>query len=262
MKKLLLALVTLMALVLASGAHAADEIKLLRSQSIVSTHYGLSMQSIRFETLVKNLAYAKEVYVRMKKPDGSWVDVALAYNRPADNGREVWSGSYADYSGYALTYQTWDLEFALRYKVSGQEYWDNNGGQNYKQAKDSGSLLVGANVLGQLYTPSSSYSSSGGVFYTSVTLKNLSPNKQVKVVYSTDGWQTTKTAWGSFNSTYWYGAYSGAANPNQYGVEEWNIQLAVGSATHVDYAIAYLVNGQTYWDNNFGQNYGLQLIPQ
>lgn len=257
MKKTILAA---LGILLAAQAWAADEVKLLRSQSTVSTKYGITVQSVRFEALVKNLAYAKQVYAHLKKPDGSWVDVPLAYHRAADTGREVWVGNFLDSTATGPTFQTWDLEFALRYKVNGQEYWDNNAGKNYKQAKDSGSLLVGTQVLARYADTNNPYYVYGGSVYGSVTVKNLAAAKSVKVLYSTDGWKTSQTAQASFSSTHWTGGYSAAANPNAYGSEEWTYELLVGNtATRVEYAVSYTVNGATYWDNNFGRNYVLSL---
>ena len=50
-------------------------------------------------------------------------------------------------------------------------------------------------------------------------------------------------------------------NPNAAGFEEWTFGLDVGSATSVEYAIAYTADGQTYWDNNFGDNYTSVISP-
>jgi hypothetical protein len=241
---------------------AADEVKLLRSQSTVSSKYGISSQYIQFEALVKNLAYDKQVYAHLKRSDGSWVDVPLAYNRAADTGREVWAGSYVDpnETNTGPSFKTFDLEFSLRYKVNGVEYWDNNGGQNYKQGRDTGSLLVGTNVLARLTDMNNPVYIYGDRFSGTVTLKNLSSAKQVKVLYSTDGWKTTQTAWGEYSRYIYSGSYSSAQNPNIYGSEEWGFTLNVGAAaTKVEYAIAYIVNGTTYWDNNFGRNYSQPL---
>jgi spore coat protein U-like protein len=41
------------------------------------------------------------------------------------------------------------------------------------------------------------------------------------------------------------------------GNEVWAIQAAVGTARRVEYALFYDVNGQQFWDNNFGRNYVL-----
>ncbi len=260
MKKLL---ILLFASLMSWSAMAADEVKLLRSQSTVSSKYGISFQSMRFEALVKNLAYSKQVYVRLKRGDGSWVDVPLAYQRPADTGREVWAGSYIDQNrdNTGPSFQTFDLEFALLYQVNGSDYWDNNNGANYKQAKDSGSFLVGANVLNRVYEFVYPINTYYGQYQGTVTIKNLAPSKQVKVIYSTDGWKTTNTAWASYLNSYWVGSYSRAGNPNQYGAEEWGYSLNTGTATKVEYAIGYVVNGITYWDNNFGRNYSQSLNP-
>ena len=253
MKKLILVLVASM---LATMASAADEVRLLRSQSTVSAYYQVGLQSVRFEALVQGFAYAKQVYVHLKKPDGSWIDVPLAYSRPADNGRELWAANYVDSNDTGYTYQSADLEFALRYKVNGQEYWDNNGGANYKQAKDSGSLMPQAPVLARYVDNPNPVIVYGNHYYGSVSVKNLGANRQVEIRYSTDGWKTSKSAWGVWNADFWRSSYSSASNPNQYGVEEWafTVQLAPGE-TRIDYAVGYTADSKTYWDNNYGRNY-------
>lgn len=253
MKKTFLLILTLAAAAFSVQAHAANEVKLLRAHSTVSTRYGMSVQQPRFDVLVANLAYAKQVYVHLKKPDGNWIDVPLAFNRPADNGREVWSGAYMNTEQNALTFKTFDLEYSIKFMVDGKTYWDNNGGKNYLMARDSGNFLNGLNVFHGDWQPS--VSAYGTQFYGAVTVRNIAYSKQIKVVYSTDGWLTSKTAFATFNPYIWYGSYSSAANPNQYGFEEWNFALDVGNANEVQYAIAYIANGQTYWDNNFGRNF-------
>ncbi|QSI76522.1 carbohydrate-binding protein [Niveibacterium microcysteis] len=260
MKRILIALAALIA---CTAAMAADEIKLLRSQSTVSAYYQVGLQSVRFEVLVKNIAYAKQVYVHLKKPDGSWIDVPLAYSRPADSGREVWAGNFTDSNDAGPTYASWDLEFALRYTVNGVEYWDNNGGQNYRQAKDSGSLIPSAPVLARFVDTGNPVTVYGNRYYGSVSVRNIGANRQVEIRYTTDGWQTTQTAWAVWNGDFWRSYYSSATNPNQYGVEEWAYGLSLpAGATRIEYAVGYTVNGQTYWDNNYGRNYVFRVQQQ
>lgn len=257
-RTLLLVLASVMSLASLSVV-AANEVQLLRAHSTVSSRYGMSVQQPRFDVLVANLSYAKQVYVHLKKFDGTWVDVPLAFNRPADNGREVWSGAYMNSDQNGLTFKTWDLEYSIKYLVNGQTYWDNNGGKNYVLARDSGNFLKsGINAFYGDYQPS--VRAYGTQFSGSVTVRNIAYSKQIKVIYSTDGWLTTKTAFATFNPWIWAGAYSSATNPNQYGFEEWNYTLEVGNANQVEYAIAYITNGQTYWDNNFGRNYKTVLV--
>ena len=238
-----------------AGVRAANEVTLLHARSIVSTYNGVSFQQPTFDVLVANLAYAKQVYIHLQTPEGTWVDAPLSYNRPASNGYEVWSGSYLDETAAGVaTYKTWNLVFDVKYVVNGQTYWDNNGGANYLLAKDSGDYLVGVNVLNESYVPAiiTPDSTISGV----LTLNNLGYAKQVAVVYSIDGWVTKQTAWATYSPSFWSSYQSSAANPNAYGFEDWSYTLNIGeNATQVQYAISYTVNGKTYWDNNFGKNY-------
>lgn len=243
---------------MAAHALAADEIKFQKVNSIVSTRYGQSSQTIRFEAVVANLAYNKAVYAHLAQPGGSWIDVPLTYNRSISGNREVWTAVYQP----AIN-TTYDPVFALKYVVNGQTYWDNNAGQNYTIARDSGAkLTTGLNVYSSNYAPTVNIGLNSTAFYGGVTVRNLSPTKTVRIHYSTNNWASTQVATAAYSSSYWYGAYSTASNPNPYGFEEWSFNLNVGSANQVDYAIEYVVNGQTYWDNNYGLNYHVNLVRQ
>ena len=253
MKKAVLLLLGLSLAMLSAFASATATVQLLKVQSIVDAGY----QTPTFDVLVANLGYQKQVYIHQQLWDGSWSDFPLSYSRPASNGEEVWTGIYVPplVSG---AYPTWDLHFAVKYVVNGQTYWDNNGGANYNIARDSGTTLGGATVYNGNYTPTA-FISILTTYPGWVTVANLAYAKQVTVVYSTDNWATTQTTAASYSPSFWSSYGSNAANPNQYGFEDWAFSLNVGNAASVSYAISYTVNGQTYWDNNFGQNYTVTL---
>lgn len=245
-------------LVLATSTFAADEVKALKTQSTVTSHYGFSYQTVTYDAIVKNLAYTKEVYAHMTNPDGNWIDVPLRYKYTAGDGREVWSGFYSDYNNRGIpSNRTWTVEYTLKYVVNGKTYWDNNNGLNYQIKPDSGAYLVGTMVYPQNYTAEQFVS--GNLFEGNVLLKNLAPAKDVEIVYTTDGWKTSKSAIGRYNPYFWSGIYSNADNPNEYGYEAWYYYFDIGSASKVEYAIRYTVNGTTYWDNNFGANYSVTI---
>jgi hypothetical protein len=75
-------------------------------------------------------------------------------------------------------------------------------------------------------------------------LKNLAYDKQLALVYSTDGWNTVQSADAFFGrSTY----------DNQ---EYWRFNLAIPNpGDDIRFAIRYDVAGETHWDNNLGRDY-------
>lgn len=231
---------------------AAGEIKFQKVQSIVATRNGQQQQSVVFEANVANLAFAKQVYAHLRRGDGVWIDVPLYYSRSIPGSREIWAGSFSPPLN-----TTYDVNFTLKYVVNGLTYWDNNGGANFFIAKDSGNIVATPiNIYNGNYSAAVSLPASEPYFRGWTTARNLAFAKIVRIHYSTDGWATSKLANGSFSSTFWASWSSAAPNPNPYGFEEWRFTLNIGTtATQVEYAIEYQVNGQTYWDNNYGQNY-------
>ncbi|MOA00074.1 putative phosphatase regulatory subunit [compost metagenome] len=127
--------------------------------------------------------------------------------------------------------------------VNGNTYWDNNGGSNYYNERSNNSLssiiLGKANVL-RAYDDLLNDTFSGGVY-----VKNITPTKTVKIVYTTDNWATTNEG---------YATYTAMAN-NFNSAEIWTFNFSVTGATEVKYAISYSTGGSTYWDNNYGNNY-------
>jgi hypothetical protein len=241
-----------------SLASAAGEVKLQEVTSIVSSKYGQSQQGTTIQATIKNLAFSKQVFAHYQRVDGTWTDLPLAYVRATGDGKEVWSTSL----GLPLN-TTQDVQFALKYVVNGQTYWDNNNGANYFVPKDSGATLgAGVNVYAHSYQPAIRLGVSDQYVHGAVVLKNLAVQKDVTVQYSTDNWATTRTAVATFALNPWTGAYSSAQNPNAAGFEVWNYTLNVGGANEVAYAIRYVVNGETHWDNNFGQNYRTNIERQ
>uniref|UniRef100_UPI00398E95BB protein phosphatase 1 regulatory subunit 3E n=1 Tax=Pristiophorus japonicus TaxID=55135 RepID=UPI00398E95BB len=80
---------------------------------------------------VSNLAYEKQVVVRYTLNQWtSSVDIAASYTAQAPDGQ-------TDFFSFKLVTPVFldvggTLQFAIRYTVAGQEYWDNNGGSNYQ----------------------------------------------------------------------------------------------------------------------------------
>lgn len=191
---------------------------------------------------VENLGYSKDVAVRLSDSSNHavWRDEPARYFGPGPAGKDIF---VFDVPRVSTGYNPADFTFAVRYTVGGTTYWDNNGGWNYRikgprYSGDGEAVLGTANVaLGHAYLFEDAFSGA-------VLLKDLAYDKQVKVVYSMDGWKTTWTGLARYD------------HPGIVGQQWWNFSFPVPAGTkEVEFAVSYEVAGVTYWDNNQGANF-------
>lgn len=241
---------------------ASENVKLLSAWTSYSQKYGYASYTRRFKVEVKNLAYNKIVVISHKMSDGSWKDFPLKYISSTIDNTEIWGAELiVNNSFYVgdLPSLLFADEFVARYEVNGQKFWDNNGSKNYKMTDLEGTFLRTDLNLTVDTTYSAIYDQYNGVtniFNVNVDVRNISPTKLVNVVYTTDNWNTTKTAALSFKQYITVGAQQTLTSPNVHGMERWGVNIDVPvSVTNIQFAVVYKVNGVEYWDNNFGKNY-------
>lgn len=231
-----------------AAKNSSDNVKLLRAWTSDSSSPIEQKFVRRFMVKVKNLAYQKEVMIHHKTYNGNWVDIPLTYMQSIPNDEEIWVGEVTPDT------QIYEDEFAIKYIVDGQTYWDNNNADNYSMPLSIGAYL--SSEIEVLVDP----------FYTRFYGRYFSVNTDVKrnygspgaveVVYTTDGWITTETAALSYQRYFRVGYAEYIQSPNQYDVDKWATSIRVNAdVTTIEYAIVYKVDGQEYWDNNFGKNY-------
>ena len=162
--------------------------------------------------------------------DNKWHDTKAVYLTTLNDGYEIWEASTGSF-GYGVK------EFALNTVQNGQTYWDNNNGENYTR-ESAGLSMVKATRLTTGYN---------GKIDIGARVKNIAFEKKVTVRYTTDNWATYNDIDLSYSTN----------QPYDDGTELWNTELSISdnSYSKLIYAIKYEVNGQTYWDNNFGRNY-------
>ncbi|KAG9475122.1 hypothetical protein GDO78_003533 [Eleutherodactylus coqui] len=108
-----------------------DFLDLVRQRRVCLETIHTDPFSVSGDLRVLNLSYEKEVMVRYTVDSwGTSSEVMASYQRG-------YSDRYSDRFSFKLLCPTLLnkeglLEFAIRYKVCGTEYWDNNDGQNYK----------------------------------------------------------------------------------------------------------------------------------
>ncbi|WP_410771529.1 hypothetical protein [Fontibacillus sp. BL9] len=246
MKKLVsvFSLVAIFMLTFAHSGFANDQPVQLISANLYTYKFGYVGFSGKVE--VSNLGPQKNVTIHYTPGNGQWYDTNASYEGPTDAAHEAWNfaistNSIENTHPELVNAQT--IQFAIKYEVNGQTFWDNNNGQNYSVSRytESSTILGKPNVL-RAYDELIQDTFRGGVY-----VKNAGYSKQVKIVYTTDNWATTREG----DAT-----YSMPANTDD-SVEAWHFTFnhIATSVSQIKYAISYTVNGQTYWDNNNGQNY-------
>lgn len=226
---------------------ANTPVQLFRSSSYIHTKYGQSQLGLNWEVRVKNLAYNKKVFIRQQLKSGQWTNIALSYSRQADAGYEIWSGGASQLNSY-----TFSTRFAVGYTVNGVTYWDNNAGADYNMPYNCGEML------GRGYQVAlKGYSYANNFLSVYVDVRNIAYTKSVKLVYSTDNWATSVSVPLYFQSSYYYG-YATVNCPTAAGFERWATWNGyIGPVSGARFFIEYSVNGQKYYDNNWGRDYTL-----
>lgn len=212
-----------------AGAAVNEPVKMYNTQNVNRYH---GSTSLKVFVQVQNLGYDKSVSLHYKlSTSDTWEDANGSYVATLQDGTEIWEVDLGGFFG--------EIEYAVKYEVNGQTYWDNNNQNNYTLEDKIGVAALRVNKS----TPFST----GSEYNISVNLKNLGYNKDVKVRYTEDNWNT----WKEKSLSYFYTLGD--------GTEQWSTSLNLGlnydTINQFEYAVSYTVNGVTYWESNFGRNF-------
>lgn len=231
-------------------------LQLLYAGNRVSRFDGGLRQELAFRIAVKNLAYRKLVEVFWAGQDGIWRILPATCIGPLKGGFEVWEARAEFRCPADQDSLPRDICFALHYGVGGQEYWDNNQGQNYEISANAGIHLDRDFAL--LNIDPQPWLAPGQTYHPITAAVHLpGPHKKVFVRWTTDRWHTVAETPCFFRRKHWTQVPgSGTLNPNRYGDEIWIGHLYTGDAFRVEYAIGCRTgDALELWDNNFGRNY-------
>lgn len=188
---------------------------------------------------VENLSSNKVVTIHYSADGVTWKDAQAEYFKATQGNYEAWKFRTDSFSIGLRGSAT--IQFAIKYEVNGQTYWDNNNGANYRVKAGYGVSTqydFGSTAVAFWYR-SNVIDNNVNIY---AELKSLDYDKDVRVRYSTDNWKTYQEVQGTFNYSF----------PDS-DIESWVISVPATQA--FEFAISYTVNGITYWDNNFGNNY-------
>ncbi|MBM7557505.1 carbohydrate-binding protein [Halanaerobacter jeridensis] len=198
--------------------------------------------------VIKESGYNEEVVVHYSYGYDNWKQVKGEFVGTNKEGHQIWEFE-TPANKPSFHYYKFTTEFAVNYKKDGQNYWANNGGENYFLRMtnvpnfSNRPIIMGSNNVLLEDSRYHQYNDSATLL-GEIVVKNLDYNKNVQVVYTTDNWATTETITANYYTSY----------DNQ--LEKWGFVVRnLPADANVKYRIKYNVNGKTYWDNNFGRDY-------
>lgn len=190
------------------------------------------------------------------------------YVRTFEDGREEWHVPVrvATWEGSIITFDAW-YEDGTWYWDEGAYEWrkrtwvDDNGGDLYPASQGAYS------VISRWWTPDGQpeLDAQGVHGLLDLRVANLDWDKEIEMVWTTDGWATVNTfGIGEGPNAFRFVNPLGPVIDGQHDFEHWRIELDIpGSFQVFEYALVYrhgFAEGATrseVWDNNFGNNYVL-----
>lgn len=234
-----------------------DKIKLLYVENIISRTEGNALQRLTFFMSVENIGYDKSIDVIWSGEDGVWQTLAASYHSMQGNDEEYWQAQIS-LSASEDQSLAGNIQFGIRYRISGQEFWDNNQGQNYASEADSGINLTQHQLVQNISFAGRLQDEQKHIPIIIAVDQSFNAEK-VTLHWTTDNWATTEQTQCELKRNYWDQQFeSYARNPNQYSVQVWTGQIDNEDAFRLQYVICCERDGKTLWENNNGNNYCFQ----
>ena len=234
-----------------------DKVRLLYVENIISRTQKTIQQQFTFFILVENIGSDKELDVLWSGEDGIWHALVANYHSMLGNDEEYWQAKIT-LSATETESLAGNIQFGIRYRISGQEYWDNKQGKNYSSEADSGIKLTHHQLVQNLSFANQLQEQQPHIPIKIAVDQSFNAEK-VTIHWTTDNWLTTENTPCQLQRDYWNQQFkSNARNPNQYGTQLWTGQISPDDAFRVQYVICCERDGKTLWENNNGNNYSFQ----
>lgn len=227
-----------------------SEIQLLYVTNEIPRKKGPAQQVLSFFVLVENLAFFKQVDAVWAGEDGVWHTLPATYHSTPKHNKEYWQIKTTFHSASDVALPG-NIQFALRYRALGEEYWDNNHSLNYRSQANSGIQVANDYPLLNIGFDKDLGNGQKLVPITVAVDPSLYADK-ISIHWTTDDWEHTNISRSYLKRSR---SLNRDGNPIQDGVQVWKGLLNIGHARQLQYSICCEAKGQILWDNNFGQNY-------
>jgi len=226
------------------------KIQLLYVANEIAKKMGFLQQHLSFFIMLKNLAFIKNVDLIWAGEDGVWHTLPATYHSMAEHDNEYWTVT-ATFNSEPHVELPGDIQFSLRYRVCGKEYWDNNRGLPYRSRVNTCAQM---GIHHSLINIGYRLHLADGQKFVPITIVINPPAHAEKVTlhWTTDDWKHTNTTRCYLNSTL---ELVRDDNTSLGRAQIWKALLVIGRNFRIQYAIRYETGDHVSWDNNAGRNY-------
>ncbi len=233
-----------------------SKIQLLYAANEITTERGLIQQELSFFLQLDNLAFFKQVEIVWAGEDGVWHTLPARYHSSSESDKEYWNATAIFHPAHDHALPG-NIQFALRYQVSGKECWDNNGNLNYRlqanaciqPAGQHGLLNIGFNQ--RLHDEQK-------LVHIAVAVNPSLDARIVSIHWTTNDWKHTQITRCSLKSSL---PLDGDGEASGDGVQVWKVLLNVDHAFRLQYSICVESDDHVLWDNNHARNYSASRKP-
>ena len=247
-----------LSLVRASSVLMIDTLRVTDSAAAADTN---ASQAMYLQLLVKNLAYEKAVTLMIKN-DSAWDSIPFRWVRQADDDYEYWDLHTS--MGITRNQQApHDVEFKVRYLVNKTTYWDDNHGNNYKLAKNGGTLLPAGAVFFKScrWERDTGANADTSVFTGEAEVRGWKAGASLTIAYSADNLQTQGfyTAKADPEPTWLGAAPADSDQVRLYRFRATGIKLPYSVLPVLNFHLKYWDGAKDWRDDNRGNRYAIML---
>ena len=235
-------------------------IQLLYTGNVISRKHKTAQQKLFFFMCLENVGFNKQVDVEWAGEDGGWRTLAAYFHSKREENQELWVAKIKLQEN-ARKSLPGTVQFSLRYRVNGEEFWDNNNGWNYVSEANSGIKVSGNFPVLNIDFADRLTDGQKSIPITVATNQSLAA-KKVVIHWTKDNWRHSYETPCFLKKDHWQkSAGSTTPNPNEFGIQIWTGQIKIRDAFRVQYCVSCEGKEHTLWENNGGHNYVISRKP-
>lgn len=232
----------------------APAVQLLYAANAKSQNKAHPKQQLYFLIRVENYAYSKQVDIIWTDSNGQRHCLPARYHSMSSGRGEYWNAS-ASLSTAKLDAAQQNLHFSVRYRVNGEEFWDNNHGRKHFLPLGAAMQRPGTPDILNIGFQSRLHH---GQQALKIRVASAARVQMVSVHWTLDNWKTVHLTPCRPQA---YLTLESGKQLVEGGSQIWGCNLHLGDAYRLQYCFCYETEDGIVWDNNQQKDYVTSRKP-